>query len=180
MMSDVADVDVAIIVGSKSDLSLVKGSIGILEKFGLSYILNIASAHRTTQHLKQCVRSAESLNVKVFIAVAGMAAALPGVIASETISPVIGVPVDSKSFSGLDALFSIVQMPKGVPVATVAIGETGVINAAILAVQIIAVTNRSLKEKLKTYKNKMSEDAIKDDFELQKNGVEKYLRELRK
>jgi len=179
-MNSANNVDVAIIVGSKSDLLLVKESIEVLEKFGISYTLNIASAHRTTKHLKQCIRNAESSNVKVFIAVAGMAAALPGVVASETVLPVIGVPVDSKSFSGLDALFSIVQMPKGVPVATVAVGRNGAINAAILAVQIIGVADKSLNEKLKTYKNKMSEDIIRDNFELQKNGVEKYLEELRR
>ncbi|GMO65069.1 MAG: 5-(carboxyamino)imidazole ribonucleotide mutase [Endomicrobiia bacterium] len=179
-MSSVCDVDVAIIVGSKSDLPLIRESIEVLEKFGLSYTLNIASAHRTTQHLKQCIRNAESSSVKVFIAVAGMAAALPGVVASETVLPVIGVPVDSKNFLSLDALFSIVQMPKGVPVATVAVGKPGAINAAILAVQIIAVANKNLSDKLRTYKNKMSEDVIKDDFELQKNGIEKYLGELRK
>ena len=179
-MSSVCDVDVAIIVGSKSDLPLIRESIEVLEKFGLAYTLNIASAHRTNQHLKQCIRNAESSNVKVFIAVAGMAAALPGVVASETVLPVIGVPVDSKSFLSLDSLFSIVQMPKGVPVATVAVGKAGAVNAAILAVQIIAVTNKGLNEKLKIYKNKMSENVIKDDFELQKNGIEKYLGELRK
>ncbi|MDR1401194.1 MAG: 5-(carboxyamino)imidazole ribonucleotide mutase [Endomicrobium sp.] len=174
-MSSVTNIDVAIIVGSKSDLPLIKESIEVLEEFGLSYTLNIASAHRATQHLRQCIRSAESSDVKVFITVAGMAAALPGVVASETVLPVIGVPVDSKNFLSLDALFSIVQMPKGVPVATVAVGKTGAINAAILAVQIISVKDKGLNKKLKTYKNKMLENIIKDDFELQENGIERYI-----
>ncbi|MDR1721320.1 MAG: 5-(carboxyamino)imidazole ribonucleotide mutase [Endomicrobium sp.] len=172
-------VDVAIIVGSRSDLKVIKESVEILKKFDLSYTLNIASAHRTAQHLRQCIQNAENSGVKVFIAAAGMAAALPGVIASETVLPVIGVPVASGNFSSLDSLFSIVQMPKGVPVATLAVGKTGAVNAAILAVQIIAVSDKSLKEKLKMYRDKMSKDVVKDDLDLQEKGIENYLEELK-
>ncbi len=139
--------DIAIIAGSGSDLALVEETVKVLDEFKLSYSLNIASAHRTAEHLKQCIEGAESSGVKVFIAVAGMSAALPGVIASETILPVIGVPVECKHLAGFDALLSIAQMPKGVPVATVAVGKAGAINAAILAVQIIAVADDILKEK---------------------------------
>jgi len=171
--------DVAIIVGSRSDLKIIKESVEILKEFGLSYALNIASAHRTVQHLRQCVQNAESSGVKVFIAAAGMAAALPGVIASETALPVIGVPVAGGDFSGLDSLFSIVQMPKGVPVATVAVGKAGAVNAAVLAVQIIAVADRSLQEKLKAYRNKMSKSVVNDDLELHEKGIEKYLEGLK-
>ncbi|MDR1122744.1 MAG: 5-(carboxyamino)imidazole ribonucleotide mutase [Endomicrobium sp.] len=167
--------DVAIIVGSGSDLALVSETIKILDEFKLFYSVNIASAHRTAEHLKQCISRAESFGAKIFIAVAGMSAALPGVIASETIFPVIGVPVECKHLAGFDALLSISQMPKGVPVATVAVGEAGAINAAILAVQIIAVANDDLKVKLKSYKIKLAELVVKEDIKLQKDGFKKYI-----
>ncbi|MDR1523040.1 MAG: 5-(carboxyamino)imidazole ribonucleotide mutase [Endomicrobium sp.] len=169
-------VDISILVGSNSDLNLIQETITILKEFGLSYSLNIASAHRTTDHLKQCIEGAISAGVKVFVAVAGMSAALPGVIASQTILPVIGVPVDGKSLSGLDSLFSIAQMPKGVPVATVAVGKAGAVNAAILAVQILAINNNNLKEKLKRYKVKIANIVVKEDLKLQKDGIDKYLK----
>jgi phosphoribosylaminoimidazole carboxylase PurE protein len=172
--------DVAIIAGSGSDLALVEETVKVLDEFKLSYSFNIASAHRTADHLKQCIEGAESSGVKVFIAVAGMSAALPGVIASETILPVIGVPVDCKHLAGFDALLSIVQMPKGVPVATVAVGKAGAINAAILAVQIIAVADDILKEKLKSYKAKLAEHVVKEDIKLQKDGLEKYIASFKK
>jgi 5-(carboxyamino)imidazole ribonucleotide mutase len=173
-------IDVAIIVGSSSDLVLISETVRVIKEFDLHYSLNIASAHRTTQHLKQCIRNAECSNASVFIAAAGMAAALSGVIASETILPVIGIPIKAKSLSGLDSLFSTVQMPKGIPVATVAIGKAGAINAAILAVQIIAISNNNLKEKLKIYKSKMTEDIVNEDLKLQRVGIEKYIEVLKK
>jgi len=175
-------VDVAIIAGSGSDLPLMEESVKVLKEFGLSYTLNIASAHRTAWHLRKCVQDAENSGAKVFIAVAGMAAALPGVIASETVLPVIGVPASGKNFSSLDSLFSIVQMPKGVPVATLAVGKAGAVNAAILAVQIMSVGDGDswLREKLKSYRIKMAEDVVKEDLKLQKNGIEKYIEEMKK
>ncbi|MDR1696209.1 MAG: 5-(carboxyamino)imidazole ribonucleotide mutase [Endomicrobium sp.] len=169
--------DVAIIVGSGSDLAVMNETVKALKEFGLSYSLNIASAHRTTGHLKQCIAGAHSSGVKVFIAGAGMAAALPGVIAAETVLPVIGVPMEGKNLSSMDSLFAIVQMPKGVPVATVAVGKAGAINAAVLAAQIIAVSDNSLKEKLIQYKNKQAEAVIKEDLKLQKDGIDKYLQQ---
>ncbi|MDR1417664.1 MAG: 5-(carboxyamino)imidazole ribonucleotide mutase [Endomicrobium sp.] len=174
------NIDIAIITGSKSDLNLIQETVNILKKFGLSYSLNIASAHRTTEHLKQCIQCALSSGVKVFIAIAGMSAALPGVIASQTILPVIGVPIDRKSLSGLDSLFSMVQMPEGVPVATVALGKTGAVNAAILAVQIIAIIKDDLREKLKAYKMKIAQEVVKEDLKLQQYGFDKYLEGLTK
>jgi 5-(carboxyamino)imidazole ribonucleotide mutase len=173
-------IDIAIITGSKSDLNLIQETVNILKEFGVSYSLNIASAHRTTEHLKQCIQGALSSGVKVFIAAAGMSAALPGVIASQTILPVIGVPVDRKSLSGLDSLFSIAQMPEGVPVATVALGKTGAVNAAILAVQIIAITKEGLREKLKAYKMEIAQEVVKEDLRLQQYGFDKYLEGLNK
>jgi 5-(carboxyamino)imidazole ribonucleotide mutase len=171
-------IDAAIIVGSGSDLSMINEAVKTLKEFGLSYSLNIASAHRASRYLKQCIQEAENSGVKVFIAAAGMAAALPGVIAAETVLPVIGVPVDSRNLSSFDSLFSIVQMPKGVPVATVALGKAGAINAALLTVQIIAVADESLRESLKAYRNKMSDAVINEDLKLRENGIEEYIERL--
>jgi 5-(carboxyamino)imidazole ribonucleotide mutase len=167
------DIDIAIIIGSKSDLTLAIETVKVLKEFELLYSLNVASAHRSPTYLKECIRNAENLNVKVFIAIAGMSAALPGVIASETIIPVIGVPTNCNNLFGLDALFSIVQMPKHVPVATVSLGIAGAINAAILSVQMIAITDKKLKEKLKEYKYKILKDVIHNDFKLQDKEVRK-------
>jgi 5-(carboxyamino)imidazole ribonucleotide mutase len=168
-------IDVAIIVGSASDLPVINETVKTLKEFGLGYCINIASAHRTVGHLKQCVAGAQSAGAKVIIAGAGMAAALPGAIAAETVLPVIGVPMEGKNLSSMDALFAIVQMPKGVPVATVAIGKAGAVNAAVLAAQIIAVSDDRLKEKLIAYKNKQAQAIIKEDVKLQSEGIEKYL-----
>ncbi|GHT23235.1 N5-carboxyaminoimidazole ribonucleotide mutase [Endomicrobiia bacterium] len=173
-------IDVAIIVGSESDLPMMNETVKTLKEFGLFYSLNIASAHRASKYLKQCIQEAENSGVKVFIAAAGMAAALPGVIASETVLPVIGVPVDGRNLSSFDSLFSIVQMPKGVPVATVALGSAGAVNAALLAVQIIAVVNENLREKLRVYRNKMSNAVVSEDLKLRENGIEKYIERLKK
>ena len=173
-------IDVAVIVGSGSDLAVVNETVKTLKEFGLACSVNIASAHRTAEHLKQCIKGAESSGVKVFIAAAGMAAALPGVVASETVLPVIGVPMEGKNLASMDSLFAIVQMPKGVPVATVAVGKAGAVNAAVLAAQIIAVSNDILKEKLLKYKKKMAEDVVKEDLKLQKDGIEKYAEGLKK
>jgi 5-(carboxyamino)imidazole ribonucleotide mutase len=172
-------VDISIIVGSRSDLVLLVKAVKILTELGVSYSLNIASAHRSSFYLRRCIRIAESLAAKVFIVVAGMAAALPGVVASETILPVIGVPVSSKNFSSLDSLFSIVQMPEGVPVATVTVGESGAVNAVILALQIISVGNEDLRDKLKTHRAKMSEIVVEEDLKLQRNGLEKFVEDLK-
>jgi phosphoribosylaminoimidazole carboxylase PurE protein len=166
--------DVAVVAGSVSDLALASETVKVLDEFKLSYSINIASAHRTAEHLKQCIDGAESSGVKVFIAIAGMSAALPGVIAAETILPVVGVPVECKHLAGFDALLSMAQMPKGVPVATVAVGKAGAINAAILATQIIAVADDGLKDKLKSYKIKLAELVVKEDLKLQKDGLDKY------
>jgi len=169
------NISVAVIVGSGSDLEVVNETVKILESFGIKHSINIASAHRTPEHLKQIIQGAESAGAKVFIAAAGMAAALPGVVASETILPVIGVPMKGKGLASMDALFSIVQMPKGVPVATVAIGKAGAINAGVLAAQIIAVADDVMKEKVIAYRKKQAESVIKEDLKLQKDGIEKYI-----
>ncbi len=144
---------VGIITGSKSDLPLVQKIETMLAEFGVAYDVTVASAHRTPSKVESYAKSAEK-KYDLVIAAAGMAAALPGVVAANTVLPVIGVPVHSKGLGGHDALFAIVQMPSGVPVATVAID--GAKNAAILAAQILSLKYPVLRAKLKSFKKKLS------------------------
>jgi len=150
--------EVSIIMGSDSDLPIVKKALETLKKFEVQFEIKILSAHRSPEVLFEYSRSLDERGIKVVIAAAGGAAHLPGVIAANTILPVIGVPIKSKSLNGLDSLLSIVQMPSGVPVATVAID--GASNAAILAIQIIAVSNKNLKSKLKMFKTELKEKSL--------------------
>ncbi len=145
---------IRIILGSKSDVEQCESMQQILRDFGVDYDFHISSAHRNPEKTAQLAKNAEAEGVQVIIAAAGMAAHLPGVIAAHTILPVIGVPLVSGNLGGIDALLSIVQMPTGVPVATVAIG--GVKNAALLAIQILALNNPELKEKLRIYRNQLA------------------------
>lgn len=145
---------VAIIMGSDSDLPVMEPALKTLVGFGIGYEVVVASAHRTPDKVHNFVSSAGERGVKVFIAAAGAAAHLPGVVASFTTLPVIGVPVNSTSLAGLDALLSIVQMPSGIPVATMAIN--GAKNAAIFAAQIIAAGEPELQERLKDYRKSMA------------------------
>jgi len=145
---------IRIILGSKSDVEQCGAMQQILKDFGVDYDFHISSAHRNPEKTAQLAKNAEAEGVQVIIAAAGMAAHLPGVIAAHTILPVIGVPLVSGNLGGIDALLSIVQMPTGVPVATVAIG--GVKNAALLAIQILALNNPELKEKLRIYRNQLA------------------------
>lgn len=144
---------VGIICGSKSDLPLLEKTTKVLDEFGISYEIKTASAHRTPSMVAAYAKGAGK-RFDLIIAAAGMAAALPGVVAGHTILPVIGIPVSSPSLSGHDALFSIVQMPPGVPVACVAID--GAKNAAILAVQMLSLKYPQLKAKLKKFKNQLA------------------------
>lgn len=146
---------VGIILGSKSDMPIMEMTGKQLTEFGISYEINVISAHRNPERLREYIRSAEKKMIEVIIAGAGAAAALPGVVAAQTIIPVIGVPMKSE-LSGLDSLLSIVQMPKGVPVATVAIGQAGAVNAAILAAEILALKYPEIKEKLINFKKELS------------------------
>lgn len=166
---------VAVITGSDSDLPIVLETVKILDKFGLAYNIAVASAHRTPEKVKEYIRESEKNGAEVFIAAAGMAAALPGVVAAETIYPVIGVPIESKSLAGMDALFSIAQMPPGIPVATVAVGKAGAVNAGVLAAEILAVKDEELRNKLIEYRKQMAAKIIEKNNELQKNGIEKFL-----
>ncbi|MEO0096883.1 MAG: 5-(carboxyamino)imidazole ribonucleotide mutase [candidate division WOR-3 bacterium] len=154
---------IAIIIGSKSDLPIVEEGISILKEFSIPYELKILSAHRTPDELKEYVINLEKKNYQVIIAIAGMAAHLPGVIAAHTTLPVIGVPLPTGSLQGLDSLLSIVQMPIGVPVATMAIGKTGITNACLYALRILSLIDPTIKEKLEKYKKEMKEKILKEE-----------------
>ncbi|NPA80307.1 MAG: 5-(carboxyamino)imidazole ribonucleotide mutase [Thermotogae bacterium] len=144
---------VALIVGSTSDLTIVKEAYEMLRDFNVDVEVRVLSAHRTPEELKAYVKEAEEKGIEVFIAAAGKAAHLPGVIASLTTLPVIGLPVPAKYLYGVDALLSIVQMPPGIPVATVGVGEAR--NAALLAVQILSLKYDSLRASLKDYRERL-------------------------
>jgi 5-(carboxyamino)imidazole ribonucleotide mutase len=135
---------VAVICGSRSDLPALRGCFDLLDSYGIGWEANVISAHRQPEALATYLRDAEGRGVKVFIGAAGMAAHLPGVLASMTARPVIGIPLDGGSLGGADALYSVVQMPPGVPVATVAIGSAGAKNAAHLAARILALGDAEL------------------------------------
>ncbi len=149
-----AEAKIGILLGSESDYSVIEDAIKIIDKFEISYELEILSAHRNPAGVREYAQKAEERGLEVIIAAAGKAAHLPGVIASYTVLPVIGVPIKSDDLGGLDALLSVVQMPGGVPVATVAIDGTK--NAALLAIQIMARSSKELLEKFRTYKENLA------------------------
>jgi len=151
---------VLIIMGSDSDLPIMQEAEKILKQFNIAYAITVASAHRSPERVVQLVSGAEEKGVEVIIAGAGAAAHLAGIIAAHTILPVIGVPIDSSPLKGVDALFSTVQMPPGIPVAAMAIGKAGAKNAAILAAQILQFKNPSLSKALKTRKKKMAQEVL--------------------
>jgi 5-(carboxyamino)imidazole ribonucleotide mutase len=155
---------VAVVMGSDSDVKVMKSCIEQLQDFGIEPTIRIISAHRTPQIAAEFADKAEANGIRVIIAAAGMAAHLAGALAARTNVPVIGVPIDSdKGVGGLDALLSTVQMPPGVPVATVAIGKAGAKNAAILAVQILALSDEDLRDKLTRFKAEQSEKVMEKD-----------------
>ena len=149
---------VGIIMGSKSDWDTMRHAAEILERFGVPHESKVVSAHRTPKLAAEYASSAESRGLQVIIAGAGGAAHLAGVVAAYTVAPVIGVPMQSAALNGLDSLLSIVQMPKGVPVATVAIGVSGAANASLLAVAILATSRPDLRAKLQAYRDEMAAD----------------------
>lgn len=156
---------IGIVMGSKSDLPVVERTQKILKEFDVEYVTRVISAHRTPAAAENFAKTAEAEGIEVIIAAAGKAAHLGGVLAAYTPVPVIGLPIKSSTLDGLDSLLSIVQMPKGVPVATVAID--GAENAGILAVQMLSIKYPELREKMKAYKAKMEEDVLKIDAEMQ-------------
>ncbi len=150
-------IHVLILMGSDSDAPVMQGAVDILLEFGISSEITVASAHRSPERVLRLVRDAPARGVKVFIVGAGAAAHLAGVVAAHTTMPVIGVPIDSSALKGLDALLSTVQMPPGVPVATVSIGKPGATNAGVLAAQILAVGDPAIASRLADYKKRLAD-----------------------
>lgn len=169
---------VGIIMGSDSDLPVMSAAAQMCEEFGIDFEVDIVSAHRTPERLVEYASTAEERGLKVIIAGAGGAAHLPGMVASQTVLPVIGVPVRSSSLDGMDSLLSIVQMPGGVPVATVAIN--GAKNAGILAAQIIGTGDSSIREKIATYKTKIRTEVEQKVEKLNRVQYKTYLKEMGK
>ena len=167
---------VGIIMGSDSDLPIMNEAKEILDSFGVANEITIVSAHRTTRRMVQYATSAKKRGVEVIIAGAGGAAHLPGMIASLTAVPVIGVPIKTKTLEGLDSLLSVAQMPPGVPVATVAIN--GAKNAGLLACQILGTKYSDIRTKIEEYKYELEQNVLKKARKLEKSGVERYLRGL--
>jgi len=166
---------VAIIMGSDSDLQVMKEAAEVLTDLGINYELTIVSAHRTPKRMYEYAEAAKERGISVIIAGAGGSAHLPGMVASITTLPVIGVPVMSKSLDGVDSLYSIVQMPPGIPVATVAIN--GAKNAGLLAASILSTANEEIAKKLSTYKKDLEQLITKKAQKLEKIGYEEYLNE---
>jgi phosphoribosylaminoimidazole carboxylase PurE protein len=158
---------VAIVMGSKSDLDIVQGAFDILDKFGVKFNARVLSAHRTPAEAAEFAATAEEKGFKVIICAAGMAAHLGGVIAAHTVLPVVGIPVASAPFNGMDALFSIVQMPPGIPVAAVTAGKAGGKNAALYAISILALNDAALAEKLHAFRKEQQAQVLAADAELQ-------------
>lgn len=160
---------VSIVMGSDSDLEIMNEAAKALNDFGISYEIDVTSAHRSPTRTAEYARNAATRGVKVIIAGAGGAAHLAGVIAAETTLPVIGVPIPSTSLNGLDSLLSIVQMPAGIPVATVAIGKAGATNAGILAAQIVGLSSATIATKLRGLKEKLARSVEEKSQKLQQS-----------
>ena len=164
---------VGIVMGSDSDMPVMSKAAEILEEFGIDYEMNIISAHREPDIFFDWAKNAEANGIKVIIAGAGMAAHLPGMCAALFPMPVIGIPMYSKALNGNDALYSILQMPSGIPVATVALD--GAKNAALLAAKILAVSDETLLEKVKSYSDKLKEEVKAKDKKLKEVGYKAYM-----
>jgi len=160
---------VTIFIGSDSDFEVIKEALEVLKRFQVSFSLEITSAHRSPERTLKLIRASEKEGVKIFIAVAGKAAHLAGFVAAHTVQPVIGVPVETSSLNGLDALLSTVQMPRGLPVATMGLGKSGAVNAALLAVQILSIDDSSLEEEMKKYRKEMSSQIEKKSKKIREN-----------
>jgi 5-(carboxyamino)imidazole ribonucleotide mutase len=158
---------VSIIMGSKSDYEVMRSCAQTLDSFGVKYELLVSSAHRSPERTKNYIIEAEDKGAKVFIAAAGMAAHLAGVLSSKTVKPIIGVPMSASALSGIDALLSTVQMPAGMPVATVAIGKAGAINSAYLAMQILALEDDILNTKLLEDRKAKAKKVETDSLEIE-------------
>ena len=157
---------ISIIMGSSSDMQTLREAINLLKEFKVGFEVKVLSAHRTPKELEAYVESAGKKGTKVFIAAAGGAAALAGVIASHTTLPVIGIPIETKSLKGLDSLLSTVQMPAGIPVASMAIGKAGAKNAAIFALEILSISDKKIAQKLSGYKKCVRLKVVKTKIKL--------------
>nr|WP_018664453.1 5-(carboxyamino)imidazole ribonucleotide mutase [Heyndrickxia acidiproducens] len=160
-------IEIGIIMGSISDWETMKHACGVLDELEISYEKKVVSAHRTPDMMFQYAEQARNRGIKVIIAGAGGAAHLPGMVAAKTTLPVIGVPVQSKALNGLDSLLSIVQMPGGVPVATVAIGKSGAVNAGLLAAQILSTSNRQIAGHLEKRREKLAQIVYESSDQLE-------------
>ncbi|NDJ27468.1 5-(carboxyamino)imidazole ribonucleotide mutase [Campylobacter sp. MIT 19-121] len=158
---------VSIVMGSKSDYEVMKEAANTLEKFGIKYELIITSAHRSPKRTSEYVKEAEQKGAKVFIAAAGMAAHLAGALAAHTTKPVLGVPMPGSNLASMDSVFSTLQMPSGIPVATLAVGKAGAINAAILAAQILALNDEKLAKALLEDRKAQEEKLISDSLSVE-------------
>jgi 5-(carboxyamino)imidazole ribonucleotide mutase len=156
---------VALVMGSKSDWQTMKHAAELLQEFGVSVFKKVVSAHRTPDFLTAFAKTAEENGIRVIIAGAGGAAHLPGMLAAHTHLPVLGVPVESRVLRGIDSLLSIVQMPAGVPVLTLAIGEAGAKNAALGAISILALNNSDLRERLREFRRRQTEEVLRADLD---------------
>jgi 5-(carboxyamino)imidazole ribonucleotide mutase len=163
-MADTPAPLVGLIMGSVSDWDTMRHAAEILDRFGVAHERRVVSAHRTPAWMAEYAESAERRGLEVIIAGAGGAAHLPGMVASHTLVPVIGVPVQSRALQGLDSLLSIVQMPGGVPVATMAIGTAGATNAGLLAVSMLAVRRPELRERLRAFRQEQTDTVLRDEL----------------
>jgi len=159
-------VDVAVLMGSDSDLPVVGEVFKIFDNFGVKYTKSVLSAHRSPNQVVELIKTSESNGCKVFIAAAGMAAHLAGAVAAHSHKPVIGIPIESGGLGGLDALLSTVQMPPGLPVATVAIGKAGAKNSAILAIQILSTSDSDLAKKMSDYRANLTNEVLEKNKKL--------------
>ena len=164
-----AKAEVGIVMGSDSDWPLVKSATATLESFGIAYEVRVISAHRTPEVASKYAATAETRGLKIIMAAAGGAAHLGGVLAAHTILPVIGIPIKGGAINGVDSLLATLQMPAGIPVATVTLGSAGPINAAILAAQILAVGRAGMRKKLVAFKEQLKEKVRKGDARVQKD-----------
>jgi 5-(carboxyamino)imidazole ribonucleotide mutase len=167
--------DVAVIMGSDSDMPKLSSCFEMLEMFNIPFEVVISSAHRTPEETKQWAKSAKDRGIKAIIAAAGGAAHLPGVIAAYTTLPVIGVPIETPLLGGLDSVLSILQMPSGIPVATMPVGKSGGANAALFIVSMLALSDQTLAKELEQYRSAQSQKVIEKNKMLQKEGYKNYI-----
>ncbi len=170
--------EVAIIMGSDSDMQKIAQCFEIFEEFNIPFEVVVSSAHRTPEETKAWAKTAKERGVKVIIAAAGGAAHLPGVVASYTTLPVIGVPIETALLGGLDSVLSILQMPSGIPVGTMPVGKSSGINAALFAISILALSNPALSVSLENYRSVQSKKVMARNEKLQKVGYKNYLKEF--